>query len=242
VPRAGGSDIGVSGERLTRDEAFSLVRRAVDALTSRPEDVVRASDVRVRARELLGRDSQTLAEHYFGRILRDAHDADVIDLRRRGDDFEVARAAEAAPVAEQLSRAAAAAPPTTSAAPPAPRGMGPRGGGPGRGGRGSFGVRVGAPPPDLLSIGVVDIPSGPSSREAVPVPLIESEPPPVVDAETVEVEAEPRPAAKRGTRARPVAGRAAKKTPATKTAAVAPAAETKPRRARAKKTARSSEE
>src|SRR5687768_1588037 len=45
APRTGGADIGVSGERLTRDEAFNLVRRAVDALTSSPEDVVRASDV-----------------------------------------------------------------------------------------------------------------------------------------------------------------------------------------------------
>ena len=246
APRAGGSEIGISGERLTRDEAFSLVRRAVDALTTSAEDVVRASDVRVRARALLGRDSQTLAEHYFGRILRDAHDADVIDLRRRGDDFEVARAAEAAPVAEQLSKAAAAAAPSpTSAAAPAPRGMGPRGGGPGRGGRGSFGARVGAPPPDLLSIGVVDIPASTSGRDAIPAPLIESAPPSVVDAETVEVETEsevettPRAAAKRGTRARPAAGRAAKKS-ASKTAAAAPDA--KPRRARAKKTARTPEE
>jgi uncharacterized LabA/DUF88 family protein len=243
---SGGSDIGVSGERLTREEAFGLVRRAVEAMTSGAEDVVRASDVRVRARELLGRDSQTLAEHFFGRILRDAHDADVIDLRRRGDDFEVARAAEAAPVSEQLSRTAPPPSSATAASPAAPpRGMGPRGGGPTRGGRGSFGAKVGAPPPDLLSIGVVDItPSTASrepvtSREPVPVPLIEPTPPLVVDAETVEAEPPAAPAAsKRGTRARASGGRAAKK-PAAKTAA--PPAEDKPRRTRAKKTARTSE-
>lgn len=120
--------------------------------------------------------------------------------------------------------------------------MGPRGGGPGRGGRGSFGARVGAPPPDLLSIGVVDIPAVRSAQEAIPAPLIESAPPDVVDAETVEVEAAPRAAAKRGTRARPAPGRAARKSGATKTAPAAPAAEAKPRRGRAKKTARTSEE
>jgi uncharacterized protein (TIGR00288 family) len=242
TPGAIGSEIGTSGERLTRDEAFDLVRRAVDSLTRSTEDVVRASDVRVRAHELLGRDSQTLAEHYFGRILRDAHDADVIDLRRRGDDFEVARAAEAAPVSEQLSRAETAAPSTTPAAPAAPRGMGHRGGGPGRGGRGSIGARVGAPPPDLLSIGVVGVAA--PVRPPSPAPLAESAPPtPAMDvAPSVSAQAGPaeaRPAAKRGARARPTAGRAARKT-AGKSAskpAAAPAAAAKAKRPRAKKTA-----
>ncbi len=251
-----GSDIGVSGERLTKNEAFDLIRRAVEAMTTNPEDVVRASDVRVRARQLLGRDSQTLAEQFFGRILRDAHDADVIDLRRRGDDFEVARAAEAAPVAEQLSRAAAAsAPAPTAGAPPAPRGMGPRGGGPGRGGRGSFGARVGAPPPELLSIGVVDIPSSTPASEPIQTSFVEAARPEPVDAQTIEIEfpaetgtadAEParRSTAKRGSRAKP-AGRAAKKgaakSAAAKSAAAAPS-DTKPRRPRARKTARTAEE
>jgi hypothetical protein len=203
---------------------------------------VRASDVRVRARELLGRDSQTLAEHYFGRILRDAHDADVIDLRRRGDDFEVARAAEAAPVSEQLSRASAAAAPAAPAGQPAPRGMGPRGGGPGRGGRGSFGAKVGAPPADLLSIGVVDVPalpsrSAPAAAPAETAPLARDE-----SAEPAEV-AVPRAAAKRGARAKAGAGRAAKKTSSGSRTAAAKTSDAKPRRPRAKKNAaRASEE
>jgi hypothetical protein len=79
----------------------------------------------------------------------------VIDLRRRGDDYEVAAAAQVAPVAEQLNRAAAATSPAPKvAAPPAtPRGMGPRGArlrGRGPAGRGS------EPPPDLLLLGVVE--------------------------------------------------------------------------------------
>ena len=90
----GGNDNGGpgdSGERLTRDEAFDLLRRAVASLATNDHSV-RASTVRDRARELLGRDSESLSERNFTRILKDAHDADVVDLRRRGDDFEVARA------------------------------------------------------------------------------------------------------------------------------------------------------
>ena len=152
--RATEAGIGSSGERLTRTEAFDLLRRAVNDLAPGDESV-RASEVRVRARQLLGRDSESLSDRMFVRILKDAHDEGIIDLRRRGNDFEVARAAEAPSVSEQLERreqaavAATAAPPTT----PTPRvGMGPRGAGP----RG----RLPAPPPELLAIGVVEeIPS-----------------------------------------------------------------------------------
>ena len=153
APEARGSAesaIGATGERLTRTEAFDLVRRAVEDLA--PGDgSVRASDVRARARQLLGRDSESLSDRMFVRILKDAHDEGIIDLRRRGNDFEVARAAEAPSVAEQLERreraAAAATPPAPTV--PSPRiGMGPRGAGP----RG----RPSAPPPELLSIGVVE--------------------------------------------------------------------------------------
>jgi uncharacterized protein (TIGR00288 family) len=144
--------IGASGDLLTRQEAFDLVRRTVETMAS-DDTAVRASAVRSKARELLGRDSETLSDRMFVRVLKDAHDKGLIDLRRRGDDFEVARAAEAESVADQLAKAAAAhAPKSTAPTTPAPRvGMGPRGAGRGRG-------RLGAPPPDLLSIGVVGIP------------------------------------------------------------------------------------
>jgi uncharacterized protein (TIGR00288 family) len=147
--------IGVTGERLTRNEAFDIVRRAVETLTTDDEDATRASAVRRRAREILGRDSESLNERMFIRILKDAHDAGVIDLRRRGDDFEVARAAEAAPVSEQVARADAAATPTRPlAASTTPRlGMGPRGAG---GGRGR--PRLEGPPPELLTLGIVEQP------------------------------------------------------------------------------------
>jgi len=178
-PRAG-ETIGTSGERLTRNEAFDIVRRSVDGLV--PDDgSVRATEVRERARQLLGRDSESLSERMFVRILKDAHDQGIIDLRRRGDDFEVARAAEAEPVAKQLARAEAHAVPApaapTSVSALSPRGMGPRGAG-GRLRRGS------EPPPGLFSVGVVEEP------EAAPAPAaVSSEP-----------EEQPAPAAKRGRR------------------------------------------
>ena len=154
APETVGDGIGSGGERLTRQEAFSLVGRAVAALTS-GDRAVPASRVRQQAFELLGRDSESLSERNFIRILKDAHDGDVIDLRRRGDDYDVAMAAQVAPVAEQLNRAAAAASPAPkpAGAPPVPRGMGPRG----AGSRGRGPARRGSePPPDLLLLGVVE--------------------------------------------------------------------------------------
>jgi hypothetical protein len=171
APRGAVSDgaaIGVSGERLTRDEAFALVRRAVEALVS-GDDAARASDIRAKAFDLLGRDSESLSDRNFSRILRDAHDADVVDLRRRGDDYDVALAAAAPPVSDQLNAAAAArggaSGPATgtapAAAPAVPRGLGPRGAR-----RGVRGGRPSAPPPDLLSFGVVDRPTAGGSAIA----------------------------------------------------------------------------
>jgi hypothetical protein len=164
--------IGAGGERLTRDEAYDLVRRSVAALTT-GDEAVRAGEVRAKARELLGRDSESLSDRNFPRILKDAHDGDVIDLRRRGDDFEIARAAEAESVSAQLAKTAANNAPAVPAAPTAPRGMGPRGV---SGGRGRSG-RPGAPPADLmsnlLSIGVVGQSSSATpaaSLPAVPAP------------------------------------------------------------------------
>ena len=162
--------VGASGERLTRDEAFDLLRRTVAALTS-GDVAVRAGLVRAKARELLGRDSESLSDRNFPRILKDAHDNDVVDLRRRGDDFEVARVSEAESVAEQLAKTAIANAPAPTAAALAPRGMGPRGGVSSRSGRGG---RPGAPPADLLSIGVV----GQSSSAVASAPAIPPVPAP----------------------------------------------------------------
>ncbi len=160
-----GDEIGSSGLRLTREEAFNLVRRAVDDKTAR------ASQVRSTARELLGRDSESLSERNFLRILQDAHDANVVDLRRRGGDYDVAPAAPATSVSEQLAEAE---PPKLVApsAPATPTGMGARSAPPSRGrGRGPIGARVGILPPHLLSVGVVET-SRPEEPEAIPTEFV----------------------------------------------------------------------
>ena len=144
--------IGLAGVRLTRDEAFSLVRRAVDAL-AKGDAAVMAEAVRVKARELLGRDSESLSERNFTRILRDTHDAGIVDVRRRGDSFEVAKVEGAPSVSDQLTAAEAQAKaeaPPAPAAPAAPRGVGAGRSLPAKGGRSA---KV---PPSLLLLGVVD--------------------------------------------------------------------------------------
>jgi uncharacterized protein (TIGR00288 family) len=207
--------IGVSGELLTRDEAFNLVRQAVDILTGGADAPVLASDVRRKARDLLGRDSASLSDRMFVRILRDAHDANVVDLRKRGDDWELAPAAEAAPITEQLQ--AAAPPPAESQA-----GRSAAAAASFRRGIGMRGRKSGARelPPELLSIGVVDF-----GAPAVPDELVTREPGAGLGAppESIVPEAATEPAAE-----------------ATESGEFPPPAESKPRRGRGRKTARKS--
>jgi uncharacterized protein (TIGR00288 family) len=204
---------GAEGERLTRDEAFDLLKRAVESLI-RNDDSVRASAVRSRARELLGRDSESLSERNFIRILKDAHDAEVIDLRRRGDDFEVARAEPVPTVGDQLARAQSAItqPAGADAAPAARLSLRGRG----SGARGRVGAGI---PPELLSLGVVQAaPVYPASGNG---------------AEEPEQPAAP---AKRGRK------RGAKTAaPAAQQADDTPRGAKRPRRSRAKKSAKSTE-
>ncbi len=177
APAAGVSDddtIGLSGEKLTRSEAFDLVQKAVTALVS-GNNTTSAFKVREKAFELLGRDSETLAARMFERILRDAHDADVIDLRRRGDDYEVGRVAEAASIAEQLAKKEAELAQVKKDADKAsgasgPTGLGTRGRMAGRGGR--MGGRAGGAPPELLMVGVVKSAGSPAAAPAAPAAAV----------------------------------------------------------------------
>jgi uncharacterized LabA/DUF88 family protein len=225
APAARAAEPEMVGERLTRDEALSLLRKAVAELTTSEDSPVPASTVRRKARELLGRDSETLDERFFLRILRDAHDADVIDLRKRGDDYEVAPAGAVASVAEQLAAAAPVVAEPSQSARSAANAASLRRGMRGRG-------RGGEMPPELLSLGVI----GSTTPE-------ESSPPPLA----LVAEPEPEPEAKAKAAAPAKRGRA----PAVKTArakkTAAPSAASgeksaaKPKRARAKKTAGSTE-
>jgi uncharacterized protein (TIGR00288 family) len=222
TPRAaqGRDSIGLGGERLTRNEAFDLVRKAV-AATVKNDTPAAMLAVRESAAALLGRDSESLSERNFVRILQDAHDADVVDLRKRGDSWEVAPVQQVAEVSEQLAKHEAANAPKPVAGPPAPRGMGSRGGL--RGGRPS------APPPELLMVGVVD--ETPVAKPAVA---------PATPARALELSLTPSAAVKavtpprmngRPSNARPTNGRpAARKAPAkaapAKAAKLAPAVKT----------------
>ena len=203
---------GADGERLTRDEAFDLLKRAVESLV-RNDSSVRASAVRSRARELLGHDSESLSERNFIRILKDAHDAEVIDLRRRGDDFEVARAEPVPTVGDQLAKAQSAVTSTPKTdATPARLSLRGRG----SGARGRIGAGI---PPELLSLGVV--------QSAVAQPA---------SGNGAEEPAAPAAPAKRGRK------RGAKvPTPAAEPADETPRGAKRPRRSRAKKSAKSAE-
>jgi uncharacterized protein (TIGR00288 family) len=228
--------VGPAGERLTRDEAFDLLKRSVAALTT-GDTAVRASVIRAKARELLGRDSESLSDRNFPRILKDAHDNDIIDLRRRGDDFEVARVAEAASVADQLVKTAILNAPAPVAAAPVQRGMGPRGGAShGRGGR------PGAPPAGLLSIGVVGqstsgVGTPPAPPAATPAPVSAAVAP--AAAPTPAPTPTPQPAPVAAAPAASIESAPAAKTPAARTpAAKAPASKGRaPAKTAAKKTA-----
>ncbi|MEY2733768.1 MAG: hypothetical protein RL340_827, partial [Gemmatimonadota bacterium] len=145
--------IGAEGLRLTRDEAFDLVRRAVAAVT-RGDAPVSAERIRAESRTLLARDSESLSERNFTRILKDAHDAGILDLRKRGESFEVLASSGGPSIADQLASAEAAATPVAAPAAPAPRGMGPRSA---PNTRGRPGAKP-AVPPSLLLLGVVDEP------------------------------------------------------------------------------------
>ncbi len=225
-------EVGTSGERLTRSDAFDLVRRAVESLVQ-GEASTSASAARQRAFELLGRDSESLSARNFERILQDAHDANMIDLRRRGNDFEVARAADAAPIVDQLKSVeqAQAAVAAANTPPPAPRGMSHRGVAPrGMGGRGKA---LTAPSAELLMMGVVGprsvppalIASAPIVPAVVEAPVVPAVPAvvveaPVANAEPVAVAVEAVAAvAKRGATVKPVADKAPAKKAAGKAAA-----------------------
>jgi len=226
--KAAAAAIGATGLRLTRDEAFDLVKRAVASVT-KGDAAASAAAVRTAARDLLGRDSESLSERNFLRILHDAHDADVVDLRRRGGDFEVGAAVAAAPVDRQLADAATANAPAPAAVVPAQRGMGARGIG-----RGLMGKK-GAPPANLLSVGVVGprvMAPSPSPASAAPTntakPAADDEAVATVEKSLTEKPARKRAPAKKAAKKEPVAKKAAAakqpRAPRKKPAAKTPAA------------------
>jgi len=212
-------EIGASGMRLTREEAFDLVRRAVARIAT-GDAAASVNDVRRSARDLLARDSESLSERNFTRILQDAQSSGVVELRRHGDEYQVAPSDQAA---VEPVRAPEEATPVAPAPAAVPRGMGPRG----VAGRGRAGA-AGALPADLLSVGVVDfdLSPAPAARTAVAPPVEHPAPAHAVH------HAAPAAAAPTTPRGRKTATKGAK------TARKAPAAKSATRKAAAKKTGR----
>jgi uncharacterized LabA/DUF88 family protein len=214
----------MTGERLTREEALDLVQRAVQHTGATPAEPVPAAVVRRAARELLGRDSESLNERFFHRILRDAHDAERIDLRLHGEDYEVApaavRAANAAPASPSATDAGGdSSQAQRSAANAASLRRGMRH-------RGLRTSRPGELPPDLLSVGVVGATTPTPEPEAAVEAFAPEEAPAPAEPETAAAPRRPR--GRRGGKA------AARPRTSKATAAVAETAEApaKPRRPR----------
>ncbi len=106
--------------------------------------------LRLRMSALLGREDALLEPTRFARMLRQAHDAEVADVRRVGEDeYEVmGRGIESAPVPVLAGARAEAAPAATEAgSPAAPRG----------GVRARRGSRLGAGPPAIPMVGIVSL-------------------------------------------------------------------------------------
>jgi uncharacterized protein (TIGR00288 family) len=95
---------------LSLAEAFDLLKRALRHLGAFPPGVVNEDAVRVEMVKMLGRDDDPIFHRpRFGRFLRQAHDASIVDLRKNQQGYEmslrpeVAAATAAAPAEESES-------------------------------------------------------------------------------------------------------------------------------------------
>ncbi|HWA55716.1 MAG TPA: NYN domain-containing protein [Gemmatimonadales bacterium] len=147
-------------DELTLARAFDLMRRALAELPS----PVGQEALRLRMSALQGREDAMLDATRFPRLLRQAHDAEVADVRKIGEDeFEVVgRGVEPAP--PPVRAAAATGEPAgdgvAAAAPVAP-GEGARGGV-----RFRRGSRLPAAPPAIQMVGVVSLDEEPEPVRA----------------------------------------------------------------------------
>jgi len=139
APAAGG---GAGGTPLSLAEAFDLLKRALREVGAFAPTAVNEDIVRERMEQMHGTAQDPLFHRpRFGRLLRQAHDAEIVDLSKDEHGFEVALRAEAAE----------AAPPAEEAAPEAgPSGRGRRGRG-GRGGKGAAGREPAAEEPAAVT-------------------------------------------------------------------------------------------
>jgi uncharacterized protein (TIGR00288 family) len=146
-------------DELTLARAFDLLRRALAELPS----PVGHEALRLRMSALLGREDPMLDATRFSRLLRQAHDAEVADVRKVGEDeFEViGRGVEPAPAAARAGAAVAEEPGNNG--PPAtvaPSESASRGGI-----RFRRGSRLPAAPPAIAMVGVVSLDEEPQPEK-----------------------------------------------------------------------------
>jgi uncharacterized protein (TIGR00288 family) len=101
APRSGPRDRRAEGI----EEGYEVLRRAVRELAANPGEAARDSDIKRKILELEpGWDEATLGFTKFSRFLRQAHDADVVDLTRHPDGYFEARLSKAGGRAEPLAK------------------------------------------------------------------------------------------------------------------------------------------
>jgi len=145
-------------------EAFGLLKQALGRVGG--SEPVAAEDLREAMVELKGADGESLTPAKFPRLLRQAHDAEIIDLSKEEDGgYQVRLRAEAAAAAGEGGEG------PQDPAPGAPAGGESAGGAvrSPRFRRGSRGPRQ-VPPPDVKSTGVVEVEPGfrPPAEPATP--------------------------------------------------------------------------
>jgi uncharacterized protein (TIGR00288 family) len=92
---------GGGGVDLTLAEAFELLKRALREIGAFAPTTVGEDAVRERMEEMHGRAADPLFHRpRFGRLLRQAHDAEIVDLSKNDRGYEVTLKAEAAPAPE----------------------------------------------------------------------------------------------------------------------------------------------
>ncbi len=145
-------------DELTLARAFELLRRALSELPS----PVGHEALRLRMSALLGRQDQLLETDRFARLLRQAHDAEIADVRKIGEDeFEViGRGIEPAPVQPSVAISSAPAPTLDPLPTPNPADAAARGGI-----RFRRGSRLPVAPPSIAMVGVVKLDDEPAPAE-----------------------------------------------------------------------------
>jgi len=165
---------GASRRGFSLAETFGLLKQALRRMGTSDDATVKADELRAAMADLPGADPDSLEPGRFPKLLRQAHDAEIIDLSKEEDGAYAVRLR-----ADAVPPAAASAPPPTpqaehvisedesdppmpeSSAPPPPysqHGGAPAGSAPSRSARFRRGSRRGTPvAPDVPKVGVVEV-------------------------------------------------------------------------------------